>query len=566
MGKAQKDYTIHNVIQNVPKFIRDKLDNATRPAFDTNLAYLDNIANAMSYNKLASKSFTETFSDKPFYEYLPQEINKVLAQCLQSQQAELDSTIAVEPQHQVLDKYLENSLFKHKTDDIKRHIDALKGNVNAHISDIESYSTYIQEKIQGKAMLQEEIDRKQIILDSLDKDSRNKVVIDAIAEVIDTKKWLYIGTFDNDQPVSTIRKGPYVKNDGGGDPTCRTFQDSTTWGHIFISTEPVVCAHINYADGINKRANFGHVWVAMRSNGSLNRAGFGLDAICSAGMSQHPHISSDGAVCWGNASSQLSNLVSSTKPNFVGVLDLFMSLMETYSPDNPYNTINSYLDSKIVKRHACLLPVELMANLPEQVLGKFVSKDVFEQIQEENKFRLRVENYLHEHARVQNRVSFDTVPTTLVDKLISMGNRYRVSFEASAEKYSNCLDHSEILEFIQDNGFGLTDDEWNSLINVRMESMNIEVRSLLCVLNYVRLFEQGKELIQRRGGSLQRCYRFHTDTSENCLHTYDTWSFKMELVANLLFDDCHTNLISKDRSFTTRFLPQPEWLSTEEQV
>ena len=534
MGKKQEDYTIHNVLHHVPKFIAEAMDDEQRSTFDNNLAYLRNIANSMTYAKVSGQSFIGLFGDKPFYDYTPQEINKALAEALKAPEP-----VATDFQAARLLASKDSKLLKYDTQKLESKINSCKSDLRGYQDQIERYYRNINDYLKTATKTQQELDEYEQSLAAIDVDGKNVEVERAIQEVIASGKWLYVGSFgENDgltdeQIPKMFMRSPYN--------TDQNYTDKGTlklFGHIFIATEKTTCSHISRSSKAIKRANFGNLFVCMDASGQIKRAFFGLDSYGSALTALHPHISSTGDVCWGNAGSAYSNLVRDNKPNYLSILTLFTSLMETYSPDNPYQRIDSYMDKNVVKRHAILVDPVLLSYIPTEFLQQQLTPEQITEYQLEEANKELKNRYLAEYKR-NNLKHFSDIPQGLQSKLAHLAEQLESRWAELLETHS----YSDVIasDLIEPNA--LEDSEWDIIVGTRVRTISSKIRTYLFILNYLRHKENGNGFACRYKGSEQQIYK-PSDKSMHWDERYvDHFNWRMD------FEACPTSNYSVYKLF-----------------
>jgi hypothetical protein len=365
MAKRQEDYTIDNVIRHLPKFIKDTLELDTNQLTNVqaNLVYINNIASSMGYDKIMAKSFVNTFT-KPLYNYSKGDINQTLANIIAEDIDKVNQLVNSDDQLGVLKSFLEHKDFKVDTTELQVKIDTRNHSLQSKQRQIDDRLSIIERFLGEMHTYRNEIEEFRKQQEAAGNGIVQKVV-SQIEEVIASKKWLYLGTGEDDSRFVQRRtrrqgiteNGVITRHNNGSELGKRHCE-----GHLFLSTSPIICTHINRTSKRVTRASFGHVLISMSSrNGYVpTMARFVLNSICSAGSAQHPHINSSGSVCWGSFNRSVSNGNTTMLQN----MDMFLSLLETYSPDNPYEPLTSFTDAKVAKRHACLLSPKLYELLP----------------------------------------------------------------------------------------------------------------------------------------------------------------------------------------------------------
>jgi hypothetical protein len=365
MAKRQEDYTIDNVIRHLPKFIKDTLELDTNQLtnVEANLAYINNIASSMGYDKIMAKSFVNTFT-RPLYNYSKGDINQTLANIIAEDIDKVNQLVNSDDQLGVLKSFLDHKNFKVDTSILQIKIVELEDS-------IQTKQRYIDDKLSSIERLLGEMNEYRNEIEKFRKQQEaagngiDQNVVSQIEEVIASKKWLYLGTGEEDDRFvqkRTRRQGITENGVITGHNNGSELGKAYCQGHLFLSTSPIICTHINRTSKRVTRASFGHVLISMSSRRGYvpTRARFVLDSICSAGSAQHPHINSSGSVCWGSFNRSVSNGNTTMLQN----MDMFLSLLETYSPENPYEPLTSFTDAKVAKRHPCLLSQKLFELLP----------------------------------------------------------------------------------------------------------------------------------------------------------------------------------------------------------
>jgi hypothetical protein len=108
---------------------------------------------------------------------------------------------------------------------------------------------------------------------------------------------------------------------------------------VFATTQPVIQKYVNPSANINISVNLGVIVAKIDLTEKSIRCERGLSCLSIISSSSrasyfHPHISSTGDICWGDASSDASNYLVNN--NFYELFTLLQALLITYEPSNPY--------------------------------------------------------------------------------------------------------------------------------------------------------------------------------------------------------------------------------------
>lgn len=127
----------------------------------------------------------------------------------------------------------------------------------------------------------------------------------------------------------------------------------------FGMTQPSILSYENDSDGVHiEDLNMGYYGLTFSLDSDYVTGFCGPYTIAAKGhfaTSRHPHISSDGesykyvpkcpeqaSVCWGNMNSKVKELLESK--DWVAVAKLYVTLLNEYFPDNPYQSLGWYAD------------------------------------------------------------------------------------------------------------------------------------------------------------------------------------------------------------------------------
>jgi hypothetical protein len=122
-------------------------------------------------------------------------------------------------------------------------------------------------------------------------------------------------------------------------------------GFLYLNTKNnVTISQINKAAKLDLTADLGQLAV------KINLEDFNMWVIpyknnIRARDHYHPHVSSDGRICWGDALTQSLNWMKEGK--IANILKVLYSLLFNYNPGNPYVEINAFVNSQKVKYGRC---------------------------------------------------------------------------------------------------------------------------------------------------------------------------------------------------------------------
>jgi hypothetical protein len=107
----------------------------------------------------------------------------------------------------------------------------------------------------------------------------------------------------------------------------------------FVTRADIIVAHSNPAAGIDIRLNFGR-YKAVFDVSNFSMKVFGFERNISSAGYIHPHISTSGNICWGNASNTASRLLVDRQ--FVEPMTLLATILSNYNASNPYRPIERF--------------------------------------------------------------------------------------------------------------------------------------------------------------------------------------------------------------------------------
>lgn len=127
----------------------------------------------------------------------------------------------------------------------------------------------------------------------------------------------------------------------------QTINNSNYWEYVgieggqivFMNRSDVIVAHKNQAAGIDITVNLGKYKVYISLSEAKLRVKQGSNNINSRGYI-HPHVNSDGYVCWGNAADAAAKALS--KMDIVQIMGLLGSVLVAYTPGTPYQSIEEF--------------------------------------------------------------------------------------------------------------------------------------------------------------------------------------------------------------------------------
>lgn len=112
---------------------------------------------------------------------------------------------------------------------------------------------------------------------------------------------------------------------------------------IAFLTPEIFLVYENRSAGIDSSVNLGRFRVIYQPNRArIHVLPYMNNVFCQG--SYHPHVSTDGDPCWGNAAAVYSEAMGKIKPSIA--LTALRTLLQTYNPESPYRTIESYEEER----------------------------------------------------------------------------------------------------------------------------------------------------------------------------------------------------------------------------
>lgn len=111
-----------------------------------------------------------------------------------------------------------------------------------------------------------------------------------------------------------------------------TIKEANGEGIEFI-TPPITIAHYNSKAGIEMKVPMGQYRVSWRPRAGIIHAWGDKGHITVDGY-QHPHITSGGDICWGNASTTYTEAMGTYNPK--PAFEALQVILQNYNPDSPY--------------------------------------------------------------------------------------------------------------------------------------------------------------------------------------------------------------------------------------
>ncbi len=114
---------------------------------------------------------------------------------------------------------------------------------------------------------------------------------------------------------------------------------ATSGNLIEFITEPIFMHHKDTNQGIDMKVNFGKFTViwAVENNSFKVRAGEGNTLVDGY---IHPHVSSDGDVCLGNAGSAFTQAIQAQE--FYKVFEIFQAIFHSYNSGSPFKRLDQW--------------------------------------------------------------------------------------------------------------------------------------------------------------------------------------------------------------------------------
>lgn len=138
---------------------------------------------------------------------------------------------------------------------------------------------------------------------------------------------------DHTTQIDEINKGGFFEFDF--DKTI-----SKNDGYLYFITKPIILSYKNEAAKINiDGVNFGRFYCAVNLRGGRTKVLKYSKNIEYSGYI-HPHVSSDGGVCWGNAANMVTDAYKSF--NLVNILKALQVVLTTYNEASPYASIEKF--------------------------------------------------------------------------------------------------------------------------------------------------------------------------------------------------------------------------------
>ena len=133
------------------------------------------------------------------------------------------------------------------------------------------------------------------------------------------------------EQVQTINEGSFWEYDG--------MEPGANLAIAMKTRNDVVCTHKNPSAGIDISVNLGK-FRATFDMGSVNLLVFGCGDNVAVGGYNHPHISYNGRVCWGNGQEAANKATANMQ--LVQLFTLLSSVLVNYNSGNPYRSLEDF--------------------------------------------------------------------------------------------------------------------------------------------------------------------------------------------------------------------------------